>query len=166
MTYESPMCRVIKVPGKALTLALVFLGHILGGCVARWLKRWTPWWITHGQHACIAEHPDIPLTSGIWRQEVTLGNEETWMMQGCWVFWIRTCLSCKLPTLSISSVDLKEIKEAGSKLKHHLKLGDKKPHHTYFINLRSGLPWPWCNQSITIWLGSLNTGWLGRWLEW
>lgn len=62
------------------------------------------------------------------------------MMQGCWVFWIRTCLSCKLPTLSISSVDLKEIKEAGSKLKHHLKLGDKKPHHTYFINLRSGLP--------------------------
>lgn len=34
-TYECPMCRVIKVPGKALALAFVFLGHILGGCAAR-----------------------------------------------------------------------------------------------------------------------------------
>lgn len=29
------MYRVIKVPGKALALAFVFLGHILGGCAAR-----------------------------------------------------------------------------------------------------------------------------------
>lgn len=49
--------------------------------------------------------------------------------------------SLKLLTVGISLIDLKEIKEkVGTGLKHCLKVVDKMPYPTYFINLRSGLP--------------------------
>lgn len=55
-----------------LTPPFVFLGHILGGCVASRNGRWVLRTGTCEQSVCIASHPEIPLTSGILRLEVTV----------------------------------------------------------------------------------------------
>lgn len=46
----------------------------LGRGVAMHLRRWTPKWGAHGQHVCRAGHPEVPLTSGSLRPEVTPGD--------------------------------------------------------------------------------------------
>lgn len=130
-----------------LTLPFVFLGHILGGCVASRNGRWVLRTGTCEQSVCIAGHPEIPLTSGILRLEVTVGTRWLSRVLGTQE---QDCLSgatgnqCNFPAGSTHFLSQSKgnprwswhYAEAFLKLKIRFL-----SYHTHFINFKLDFPW-------------------------